>query len=370
VNHAAPGETLSSRRRAAVCEAFVDDADAMLVVHPPNVRFLSGFTGSNGWLVVAAEDALLLTDSRYAEQAAAETGGLRVEVVAGGLQHAIPARLGGRALSRIGFEAARVTVTIHGELEEASDVEWVPLGGVVERQRRTKDADEIAALRASLSLTERALSEVADGVRPGHREVEVAAALEYACRRRGATAMAFDTIVASGPRSALPHGVASERVIRAGEPVMIDMGCVLHGYRSDITRMLWIEGEPDDEWLATYALVDEARAAGLAALLAGIDGVAVDAAARSVIESAGHGDAFSHGTGHGVGLEIHEAPKLSSRSNDVLQAGMVVTVEPGVYFPGRYGIRIEDLAVVTEEGHQRLTALGTEPILPGVSGSS
>lgn len=369
MNRTAPGVIEYSRRRSCVVEQLAGTVDAMVVTLAANVRYLTGFTGSNGWLVLGAEDALLLTDTRYTEQAAAETHGLPLEIAPAGLAAGLPPRLGDRALRRVGFEAGNVTVALRGKLEEALEAEWVPLEGIVEGLRRCKDEEEIAAVRAALDLTEEALGEVAATIRPGQSEAEVAAALEYACRRRGATAMAFETIVASGPRSALPHGVASERVIRAGEPVMIDMGCVLRGYRSDITRMLWVGGEPDDEWRVAHALVDAARAAGLAALRAGVDCAAVDAAARSLIESAGHGDAFSHGTGHGVGLEIHEAPKLSARSIDVLQAGMVVTVEPGVYFSGCYGIRIEDLAVVTDEGHRRLTTLGTEPILPGVSGS-
>lgn len=369
MNPTAPGVARYSRRRSCVVSELADTADAFVVTRPVNVRYLSGFTGSNAWLVLGTEDAVLLTDPRYAEQAAAEAPGLVVEIAAAGLQGALPSVMGDRGLRRVAFEATHVTVAVRAELEAALDVEWVPLDGLVERLRRCKEEAEIAAMRDSLSLAETALRGISASIEPGQSEVEIAAALEHACRRRGASAMAFDTIVASGPRSALPHGVASDRVIGAGEPVMIDVGCVLQGYCSDITRTVWVGGEPDNEWLAMHSLVDEARAAGLAAVRAGAECAAVDAAARAVIEAAGHGDAFRHGTGHGVGLEVHEAPKLSARSSDTLRAGMVVTIEPAVYFRGRYGVRIEDLVVVTEEGHERLTTLGTEPILPGASRS-
>lgn len=228
---------------------------------------------------------------------------------------------------------------------------------------RTKDGGEIEAIRAALALTEAALEEVAATIAPGQTETEVAAELERACRRRGAEGMAFETIVASGPRSALPHGVASQRVIGAGEPVMIDMGCRLGGYCSDITRMVWVGETAPTRWLRIHDIVERARRAGLAALGAGVRADRVDAAARRVIAAAGYGEAFSHGTGHGVGLEIHEAPKLSERSSEPLRNGMVVTIEPAVYLEGELGIRIEDLVLVTDTGGERLTTLSTDPIL-------
>jgi len=357
-----------SRRRSAVCRHFADaGAAAFLVTEPANVRYLTGFTGSNGWLLLAPGGAAFLTDPRYAAQAATEVPDLAVELSSVGLPAAVATVAARLRLRRLGYEPAHVTVAVRDKLEAAAEVEWLALADVVETQRRCKVGDEIDAVRAALALTEAALAEVAAAMTAGMTETEVAAALEYACRRRGAERMAFDTIVASGPRSALPHGVASSRCLLAGEAVMIDMGCMLGGYCSDITRMVWMGSAPDDGWRRTHELVDRARAAALATVAPGTTCRAVDGAAREVIAAAGLADAFTHGTGHGVGLQIHEAPALSGRSDDRLEAGMIVTIEPAVYLQGEYGVRIEDMVVVTDEGYQRLTTLSTEPILPKIS---
>ncbi len=353
-------------RRGRVVEAIgAAGVDGLLVTSPANVRYLTGFTGSNGWLLLAATGAAFLSDPRYAQQAAQEVAGIAVEVSATGLPSMVGAAAGGLGLQRLAFEPQHVTVALEKELAAAAaEIEWAALDDeVVEDQRRTKDSGEIEALRAALALTEAALEEVAATIAPGHTETEVAAELERACRRRGAEGMAFETIVASGPRSALPHGVASPRIIGAGEPVMVDMGCRLGGYCSDITRMVWIGGAPSPRWLQIHDIVDRARGAGLAALRPGVGADEVDAAARQVIAAAGYGEAFTHGTGHGVGLEIHEAPRLSERSSEPLQSGMVVAIEPAVYLEGELGIRIEDLVQVTDTGYQRLTTLSTDPIL-------
>jgi Xaa-Pro aminopeptidase len=357
-----------SRRRSAVFEALAagSEADALLVTTPANVRYLCGFTGSNGWLLLTAGEAVLLTDPRYAEQAGAEVVDARVEVSGRGLVTLLGAVLPAIGPVRPAFEADHVTVALRGKLEAAGELDWTATSGLVEGVRCCKEAAEIAAVRAALQLTEGVLLEVAQKITPGQAETEIAGALEHACRRRGAARMAFDTIVAGGPRSALPHGVATSRIVGAGEPLMIDMGCVLDGYCSDITRMLWVGGTPDPAWIELHDVVDRARRAALEAVRPGVACREVDAAARSVIAAAGHANRFTHGTGHGVGLQVHEGPTVSSRSDDVLEAGMVVTIEPAVYVRGAHGIRIEDLVAVTEDGCDRLTALGTEPILRGI----
>ncbi len=353
-----------SSRRSAVLSLLADEADALLVTARTNVRYLSGFTGTNGWLLFSAGEAVFLTDPRYEQQAHAEVSNARIGIERRGLEGGLADALQASAARRVAFESHDVSVAAQAKLVAATGADWVGRERVVERVRRSKDDGEIDAIRRALMLTQDALAEVAGGLSAGRTEIEVAAELEYACRRRGAEGMAFETIVASGPRSALPHGVASARVIRADEPVMIDMGCRLDGYCSDITRMVWCGAHPAPAWLRMHELVDRARATALAALAAELKASEVDAAARDVIESAGHGDSFRHGTGHGVGLEIHEGPTVSSRSGDWLERGMVVTVEPAVYFDGEFGIRIEDMAVVSGAGPVRLTTLGTEPILP------
>jgi Xaa-Pro aminopeptidase len=358
---------MAGRRGRVVEVVAAAGVDGILVTLPANVRYLTGFTGSNGWLLLADAGAFFLTDPRYAEQAAAEVADAVIETSSIGLPTSLGEVAASKVLRRLAFEPAHVTVALKEKLDAAVEVEWMALEDVVETQRAQKDSGEIEAVRAALALTEAALEEVAATIEPGQTETEVAAELERACRRRGAESMAFETIVASGPRSALPHGVASTRVIEAGEPVMIDMGCRLGGYCSDITRMVWVGASPQPRWRKIHDIVDRARAAGLSALRAGVPAEEVDAAARQVVAAAGYGDAFSHGTGHGVGLEIHEAPTLSGRSNESLKSGMVVTIEPAVYLEGELGIRIEDLVYVTDTGCECLTTLSTDPILRRIS---
>ena len=359
----APGVSDYSRRRSAVWASLEGAVDGLLVTTSANVRYLTGFTGSNGWLLLSGERAAFLTDPRYEEQAADQLDGIAVVVSSRGLHDALAQAVQGRDLGRLGLEPDHVTVALKEKLEAAVEAEWVSVAAPVETQRRSKDSEEIEAIRAALAVSEAALKEVVNAMAPERAEIEVAADLERACRRRGAEGMAFDTIVASGRRSALPHGVASARRIQAGEPVMIDMGCKLDGYCSDLTRVVWCGGAPDPRWLEVHDLVDRARAAALATVGPGVAAVDVDAAARAVIDDAGYVDAFTHGTGHGVGLEIHEAPKVSSRSADQLEAGMVFTVEPGVYLKGEFGIRIEDLVWVTDDGCERLTTLSPRPAI-------
>ncbi|MFQ5743464.1 MAG: M24 family metallopeptidase [Acidobacteriota bacterium] len=351
-------------RRAAVARQLGDAGlDASLVTAAANLRYLTGFTGTNGWLLLATGTSILLTDSRYLEQAQAQTEGVQVITGAKGLLGCLGATLDERGWQRLGYDPQHTTVALEQRLCALEGVDWVCFSGVVETLRSRKGAAEIEAMGRALELTVSALLGVAEGVKPGSSEREIAAELEYACRRRGADGMAFETIVASGPRTALPHGLASDRRVQIGEPLMIDVGCRLDGYCSDLTRMVWVGDEVDREWLQLYRVVQKAQAAAIDVIGPGVAAAAVDRAAREVIEDAGYGEAFSHGTGHGVGLEIHEAPSVSPRSEDRLEAGMVITIEPAIYQPVRRGIRLEDMLCVNADGCVRLTPLGADPIL-------
>jgi Xaa-Pro aminopeptidase len=327
--------------------------DRMLVTDLVNVRYLTGFGGTNGACVCGEDLRLFLTDFRYTERAVAEVEGWEVVTVESDWLAGIAEPLRGR----VGFEDDHLSVRLLKRLEEklAEGVEPVPAGGTVEKLRRVKDAEELAAIAAA--------SELADGVwrwslergLAGRTEREVARAAEARIRELGADP-SFPAIVAAGPNGALPHAEPGERKIGRGELVVFDMGAKLDGYCSDGTRT-FATGEPGEEARVVYEVVREAQAAALAAVVAGVGGEALDTVAREVIEAAGHGERFGHGLGHGVGLEVHEAPRVSQRSEDVLGPGEVVTIEPGVYQPGRLGVRIEDLVVVTEEGCRNLSGL-------------
>lgn len=349
----------ASRRRLAALRAALAASrpplDALLVTGAANRRYLSGFTGSAGLLVVTPAEALLLTDFRYAEQAGAEAPGWTV--VETGQEPLADLRrcLVDLGVRRVGFEAEHVSVAQRERWQEAVPaVEWVPTAGLVERLRQVKDADEQAAIRRAAAVAAAAFEAVLPLVRPGVRERDLALELEYHLRRQGAEAVAFEVIVASGPRAALPHARPGDRRLEPGDAVIFDFGAVVDGYCSDCTRTVAV-GRAGETLRHVHALVREAQRAALEAVRAGVEARTVDAAARSRIEAAGYGERFGHATGHGVGLEVHEAPRLGRGSQDVLAAGMVVTVEPGVYLPGQLGVRIEDLVVVGEDGGEVLT---------------
>ena len=357
----------AQRRRQVLSAVVASGLEGALLTTPVNVRYLTGFTGTNGWLLMTAEQAFFFTDPRYQQQALAQVGELSIVIAPRGLLKTLAEAVVPSGIQRVAFEPHYVTVILREQLEAVAEVEWVPFPMLVEKQRRCKDAEEIEAIRAALLVSEAAFQEVANGLAPGQTEIEVASDLELYCRRHGAESMAFETIVASGSRSALPHGVASTRCIEAGGPIMIDIGCKINGYCSDLTRMIWCGGIPSRRWLEAHDVVNAARATALETVGPGIAAIEVDAAAREVIEDAGFGPAFVHSTGHGVGLEIHESPKVSSHSDQRLEVGMVLTIEPGLYLEGEFGIRIEDLVCVTEDGCERLTTLETEPMLRGTA---
>ena len=329
------------------------ELDRFLVTDLTNVRYLTGFTGTNGACVCGPGLRLFLTDFRYTERAAAEVEGWETETLAGDWLKGIAERLEGRA----GFEDDQMSVRLKEKLSGklAEGTELLAAGGKVERLRRVKDDEELAAIAEASKLADEVLRWTLEQGLAGRRERDVARATEARIRELGGDP-SFPAIVAAGPNGALPHAEPGEREIGRGELVVFDMGAQLDGYCSDGTRT-FATGDPGEEGGAVYEVVRRAQAAALEAIRAGVKGEAPDSAARKLIDDAGYGESFGHALGHGVGLEVHEGPRLAQRSDDLLAPGEVVTVEPGVYLPGKLGVRIEDLVVVTGEGLRNLSAL-------------
>jgi len=332
--------------------------DAIVVTDLVNVRYLTGYSGSNGLALIGPQTRAFITDFRYVEQAAQEVDPSFERVRAPQdlldvVSEALPA-----GDVRLGFEDSHVSVRGHARMRELLDdrVELVGVGGLVERLRAVKEPEEIERIRAASALADESFQQLVGEGLVGRTERDVALALEQDMRRRGAQRPSFDAIVAAGPHGALPHAHPRDQPIQGGELVVIDWGAELEGYCSDCTRTV-AAGEPGSEASSVYELVLEALLAGVEAVKAGAAAREVDAVSRSVIEAGGHGEHFGHGLGHGVGLAIHEGPRLSQRSDDDLEAGNVVTIEPGIYLPGQFGVRTEDLVAVTDDGCQILTAV-------------
>ncbi|MSO87253.1 MAG: aminopeptidase P family protein [Acidimicrobiia bacterium] len=346
-------------------QACLDSAgcDALLVSHLTNVRYLTGFTGSSGYLWVGPTSVSLITDGRYDEQARGElhATGVMAEVIIGHTSSAIRQALSDHAegVRNLGIEAEHVSWAEQGRYVDDvfPSTTLVPSSGLVEALRAVKDRGEVARIEAACAIADAALGAVAPGLE--HRPTEAAFALELdaAMRTGGADAVSFDTIVASGPLGSRPHHMPSGRVIERGDLVVIDFGAMIDGYHSDMTRTIAVGGSAalDATQRRMMTVVGEAQAAGVAAVAAGVSTTAVDTACREVIAAAGWAEAFVHGTGHGVGLDIHEAPRVAATDAATLLSGHVVTVEPGVYLPGHGGVRIEDTVVVTESGCRTLT---------------
>lgn len=332
--------------------------DQLLVTSPVNIRWLTGFTGSAGLVVLGDDTRRFVTDFRYLTQAASQLDATWTQEITQELLVQATVGLQGR----LGFDDDHMSVKAHAKFATAAPdgVELVAAGGLIERLRIVKDVAEVARIRAAAVLADSALEEVLARGLAGRTERAVALDLEMTMRRMGAQAASFPPIVAHGAHGALPHAEPRDEVIAAGTLCVIDWGAQLDGYASDCTRTLHTGGELDQRDAEVYELVLDAQRKALAAVRPGRSGKELDAVAREVIEAGGHAEHFGHGLGHGVGAEVHEGPRLSQRSDSVLEAGNVVTVEPGVYVPGRVGVRIEDLAVVTAEGTEVLTGLSTE----------
>jgi len=341
--------------------------DVLLIMHPQNVRYLCGFTGSSGALLLSESKSIFFTDGRYKEQASLEVQDSPV-VIAGKSSLAAAAdwlsnNLKNPRARTLGFEAEHLSVAERSRLAKdlPRGLRVRPAPPLVEQARLIKDAEEIKRLRAAVLLGSGLFDTALNAIRPGARETDVAAEIEYAARRDGAEGMSFDTIIASGKRSALPHGRASQAAIPRRGFVVCDFGVILAGYCSDMTRTVHV-GEPNLKMRRLYAAVRDAQEAALTAVKAGVSAGEVDRAARNILQKQGLGRYFTHSTGHGVGLEIHEAPRLAAGQKQVLRSGMVITVEPGAYIPGIGGVRIEDMVVVTDKGCQILTHAGKELI--------
>jgi Xaa-Pro aminopeptidase len=333
------------------------ELEMLFVSDLTNVRYLTGFAGTNGACLVGPELRLFFTDFRYTERAAEEVGAEweRPE----GERELLP-QIAKRMRGRVGFEDAKLSVRQLKRLREAvaDEVELEPAGDLVEELRAVKESEEIERIAAAAELTDGVYGWALERGLAGNAEREVARACEARIRELGAEP-SFPPIVAAAANGALPHAEPGEREIGPGELVVFDMGTLLDGYCSDCTRT-FATGEPGDEAQEVYELVREAQAAALEAVKPGAGGKEVDAVPRKLIDAAGHGERFGHGIGHGVGLEVHEGPRLAASSEDTLREGNVVTVEPGVYLPGRFGVRIEDLVVVTADGHRNLSGLPKE----------
>jgi len=341
--------------------------NALLVTQAENRRYLSGFTGSAGILLITPSRQLLLTDSRYYEQVRREAPDW--ELVKVGYQpfQRLASLLPELELdgAKIGFEADDVTVAQFQRMQKALDgVTLVETSGMVAELRAVKSADELAAIRRAVALADETMAHLYEWIQPGMTEKEVAWELEVYMRTHGASALSFEAIVAAGPNSALPHATPSDAVIRAGDVVLVDMGCVVDGYCSDLTRTFSLGQPRAPQFESVWELVEQARAAAAKGIQAGISSKAADALARDVIAAAGHGDHFGHSLGHGVGLAIHEAPRVSYAAEDPLPEGAVITIEPGVYLPGQFGVRLEDMAVVTPNGAEILTRVPKVKTVP------
>jgi Xaa-Pro aminopeptidase len=336
--------------------------DALVVTSLTNIRYLTGFTGSAGLLLVLPGETVLVTDGRYgtqsAEQLAAAGVDARIEIAFAPAQREVAATaVAARGRVRLGLEAAHVSWA----RQRSFAADWFPqtelvaTEGLVEALRRVKDAGELARLARAAEIADAALASVRPMLAEGPTEEEFGRSLDFEMRRLGASGPSFDTIVASGPNGAKPHHRPSARRVEPGELVVVDFGALVDGYCSDMTRTVWVGDLPTSEQVRMVEVVAASQAAGVAAVRAGVACADVDRACRSVIADAGWGDRFVHGTGHGVGLDIHEAPSVAATSSDTLASGHVVTVEPGVYLPGVAGVRIEDTVVVTDAGCYPLT---------------
>jgi Xaa-Pro aminopeptidase len=336
--------------------------DGFVITHTPNLRYLCGYTGSNGLLLFLDGRRVFFTDGRYTEQAHEEVkGGARVIIAKDSLVKDAAKILGKLKTATLGFEADLTTVTSARQmkLDFGRNIRWKPTAGLIMQQRMIKDAEELKLIREAVNLGARAYEQAVQAIRPGMSEVDVASRLEFAARQGGADGMSFETIVAGGKRAALPHGTASRQAIPKRGFVVVDSGVILRGYCSDTTRTVYVgrASRVEREW---YEAVLEAQLVGIKAVRAGTTAAAVDEAVRDVLRKAKLDQYFTHSTGHGVGLEIHEPPRIGNKQTQKLEAGMVITIEPGIYIPGKGGVRIEDMVVVTETGCEVLTPVAKE----------
>ncbi|MCM3566649.1 Xaa-Pro peptidase family protein [Neobacillus mesonae] len=328
--------------------------DGVLITSPYNRRYISNFTGTAGVVLISTDKAQFITDFRYVEQASKQCEGFEVIKFSDSIPKEVAEQVRKLGIKKLGFEEDYLTYSLFKVYEEEVKAELVPIAGVIEKLRLIKTDAEIKIIKEAADIADAAFKHVLDFIRPGKTEMEVSNELEFFMRKAGATSSSFDTIVASGVRSALPHGVATDKVIEKGDMVTLDFGAYYKGYVSDITRTVAV-GEPEDRLKEIYQIVLDAQLRGMDGLKPGLTGKQADALTRDYITEKGFGDNFGHSTGHGIGLEVHEGPALSMRSELVLEPGMVVTCEPGIYVPGLGGVRIEDDTLITNDHNEVLT---------------
>ncbi|WP_067728086.1 M24 family metallopeptidase [Oceanobacillus damuensis] len=328
--------------------------DAILITSPINRRYITGFTGTAGAAIISQTDATFITDFRYTEQAAEQATDFSIVEHKQLIEDGIADQIKAMGINHLGFEKDYVTYTQFENYNKKFGVELIPVSGLIEEIRLIKTSDELNIMKKAAKIADDAFEHIQSFIKPGVKEIDISNELEFFMRRQGAISSSFDTIVASGFRSAFPHGVASEKEIGNGELVTLDFGALYEGYCSDITRTVAV-GEISSELREIYDIVLEANLRGVNGIKPGMTGIEADALTRDYITEKGYGKNFGHSTGHGLGLEVHEGPGLSYRSDKILETGMVVTVEPGIYVNGLGGCRIEDDIVITDTGNERLT---------------
>jgi Xaa-Pro aminopeptidase len=336
--------------------------DGLLVTNSYNRRYITNFTGTAGVALISEQKAVFITDFRYVEQASEQVKEFEIVQHSGPIIEEVAKQAEKMGIKKLGFEQDDLSYATFTAYDKEVQAELVPVSGVIEKLRLIKTDSEIKILKEAAEIADAAFTHILDVIRPGITEIEVSTELEFFMRKQGATSSSFDTIVASGYRSALPHGVASDKVIEKGDFVTLDFGAYYKGYCSDITRTVAV-GNPSDELKNIYDVVLEAQLRGMAGIKAGITGIEADALTRDYITEKGYGEYFGHSTGHGLGMEVHEQPSLSFRSDNVLEPGMIVTCEPGIYIAGLGGVRIEDDVVVKKDGNESLTFSKKELII-------
>lgn len=329
--------------------------DGVFVYSNENRRYLSGFTGSTGFVIIGKKNMDFVTDFRYMEQAGIQCKGFNVVIHSNNLMEKLADAIKGSGIKKLGIEEDFMTVGFSEEIKKAlPEIELLPAKNIFAKLRLKKDKSEIENIRKAAAIADEAFQHILGFIKPGLSEIEVASELEYFMKKKGASGISFKTIAASGVRSSLPHGVASEKIIGDTEFLTLDFGCVYNGYCSDMTRTVFI-GKATEKHRKIYDIVLKANIEALKGIKPGITGKAADKIARDIISAEGYGEYFGHGLGHGVGLAVHEDPRLSMLGDNILEADMIVTDEPGIYIPGFGGVRIEDLVLVTEKGAESLS---------------
>ncbi|HEY4622272.1 MAG TPA: Xaa-Pro peptidase family protein [Solibacillus sp.] len=339
---------------AKLRQALIDNqVDAILITNEYNRRYMTGFTGTAGVAIVSQNDAVFITDFRYTEQAAEQVKDFRIEQHKGTIYEEVAKQAAAMGVKTLGFEQDAMQYGTYEVYKAAIKADFVPLSGVIEKIRLIKSQEEINIIKVACEIADNAFTHILNFIKPGITELDVSNELEFFMRKQGATSSSFDIIVASGLRSALPHGVATDKIIETGDFVTLDFGAYYNGYISDITRTVAV-GQPSDQLVEIYNAVLESQLLALEKVGPGMTGAQADAVSRDYLKTKGLGEAFGHSLGHGIGLEVHEGPGLNFRSQIVLEPNMVVTIEPGAYIPGVGGVRIEDDILITETGNEVL----------------